>query len=136
MQTQQTRYSHFQNRKKLQRLQNRALRIIYDHRDNLEELHCRANIAALRQRADKQLLNLMYRRSLNPKYPQVMNLSSTTTRASAKIRFDTPRPKVERSPIIVELNYGIDSMSIPNEHLTSSTSKVESPRLRTLKCIR
>lgn len=84
------------NNKKIQRLQNRALRIIYDKHDSPEELHIKARLTAIQQRADKQLLNLMYQRSLTPsKYPQINN-QQTATRTSEKVRFEIPRPNSER----------------------------------------
>lgn len=90
---------------KLQRLQNRALSIIYfnyyqplQERETMEELHQIAKLAPIKQRAEKQLLCLMFRWSFNEtKYPQIMGINENRiTRASRKIRFDVPRPKTER----------------------------------------
>lgn len=83
--------------KKLQSLQNRALNIIYsnDRTLSLEEKHSKAKILTIAQRADKQLLCLMFRRSRVPdEYPQVDTL--VNTRGNVKIRFDIPRPRSER----------------------------------------
>lgn len=82
---------------KKQKLQNRALRIIFAHEDYLsrEELHFKANLTSIEQRADKQLLCTMYKRSLNPvMYPQL--LSTGNTRSSENIKFKIPLPKYER----------------------------------------
>lgn len=52
---------------KLQRLKNRALRIIYYHqRLPTEELHIKAKLCSLRERASKHLLCLSYKRTLDP----------------------------------------------------------------------
>lgn len=83
-------------KKKMQRLKNRALNIIYDCRGDLEELHCLAKLTSLWQRRDKQLLNLMYRCSLNQETYQQLLYPFAATRASPKIRFDIPKPNLER----------------------------------------
>lgn len=83
-------------RVKLQRLQNRGLKIIFNgvHVDFCE-LHIMANLSPLVQSADKQLMMMMYRHSLTPdQYPRVDNV--LPTRSHYKIRFDIPRPRVER----------------------------------------
>lgn len=91
--------------KKLQRLQNRALKLVYNstfpHEQGTpqtEELRIKAKIAPIKQRAEKQLLCLMYKRSRNPStYPQLSNEESdVNTRSSRKIRFAIPRPSCKR----------------------------------------
>lgn len=60
-------------RRKLQRLQNRAVRIIYNNNNeqhDLETLHILSKLTPIEQRASKQLTLLMYRRAYNPEeYP-------------------------------------------------------------------
>lgn len=83
--------------KKIQRLQNRALNIIYnnDHSLSLEDKHIKAKLPTVAQRADRQLLCLMYRRSWQPDiYPQIS--SAINTRGNSKIHFNIPRPTIER----------------------------------------
>ena len=67
---------------KLQKLQNRALRICFarEGRTNVNELHNTCNINKLRQRTDTHLLNFMYKRAHMTEYTQDGNLQ----------RFDTP----------------------------------------------
>lgn len=86
--------------RKLQSLQNRALRIIFspDTSMSKEEMHIIAKLTSIRQRADKQILCLMFKRSLQPDiYPQVItNVDSRRTRGSEKIHFCLPRPTIEK----------------------------------------
>lgn len=82
---------------KKQRLQNRALRIIYAHEPYLtrEELHSISHLSSLEQRVDIQILCNMYKKSLDPEaYPQLDNTGMT--RANNKIRFQLLKPTVER----------------------------------------
>lgn len=82
---------------KKQRIQNRALRIIFKQQQTLSktELHIKAKLAPLHQRADKQILCNYYKRSLKlNKYHQSANTG--ITRLNQKIRFDLPMPTVER----------------------------------------
>lgn len=85
--------------KKLQRLQNRALRIIYHYHlpaDTLEQLHLNARLMPVRQRADRHTLCLIYRRSRLPdQYPHKI-IGNAATRSASKVRFDLPRPKLEK----------------------------------------
>lgn len=84
---------------KLQRLQNRALKIVYcrEYGITSQKSHYRARLLPLSQRADQQLLCLMYRRSHNPrKYPQVTTNLDLVTRSRTKIKFDLPRPNYEK----------------------------------------
>lgn len=83
--------------KKLQRLQNRALKIIYANTSSssIEDFHLKACLAPIAQRADRQLICLMYKRSLMPDiYPQVD--TNTDTRANEQIRFAIPGPNFEK----------------------------------------
>lgn len=83
--------------KKLQRLQNRALKIIYSNSqtESLEDPHLKARLAPISQRADRQLIYLMYRRAQQPnRYPQLS--TRMNTRANDQIRFEMPRPKSEK----------------------------------------
>lgn len=83
------------DRNKLQRLQNRALKIIYSSRITPEEAHVKAKLSTLESRANNQLKSLMYCRSRNPNdYPILSNTGPT--RANNKIRFEVPRPRTER----------------------------------------
>lgn len=92
-------------RKKLQRLQNRALKIIFKNIDNLSlpELHNNAKLTSVEQRASRQLTCLMYKRSHNPSdYPLLT--TARHTRQNEKIRFDLPKPnseKFKRFPLYV-----------------------------------
>lgn len=84
-------------RHKLQRLQNRALRVIFRNStdDNLTQLHLKANLGTLAQRSHRQLLCLMYRRAhLSDLFPSEVTCSSTRT--NSKIKFVLPRPSSER----------------------------------------
>lgn len=81
-------------RKKMQRLQNKALSIIYKHPVNIGPvvLHTWAKLATLAQRADRQLVCMMYRRAhYCSHFP--LEESAGVTRSSGKIRFSLPRPK-------------------------------------------
>lgn len=82
---------------KKQRSQNRALRIIFKQQQSINklDLHRKAKLATLHQRADKQILCNFYKRSLKPdKYPQLDNTG--ITRLNLKIRFNMPMPTIER----------------------------------------
>lgn len=81
----------------MQRLQNRALRIIFGHHQNLStnELHEQANLTNLVTRANQHLTCLMYKQAhYFSAYPFVPN--AWVTRANQKIRFNLPRPTTER----------------------------------------
>lgn len=82
-------------RKKMQRLQNRALTIVYSQHGDYAAPHTCAKLASLAQRADRQLVCLMYRRAThNDHYPLVD--SHGVTLSSSKTRFNIPRPKLEK----------------------------------------
>lgn len=77
--------------RKLQRLQNCALWIIYWHRSNssLAEFVLLANLGTLAQRSNRQLLCLMFRRAhFSEHYPTVV--SSGSIRTGNKIKFPVP----------------------------------------------
>lgn len=84
-------------RRKLQRLQNRALRIIYRHtdRNSLPEMHTIAKLTSLDQRASRQLMCLTYKRAHDlhdyPLLPRTGNM-----RLNEKMRFNMPRPNSEK----------------------------------------
>lgn len=62
---------------------------------NIEDLHIKANLTNISQRADKQILCMKLKRPYNDTtYPQI--ISSEITRQSQKIRFDLPMPTVDR----------------------------------------
>lgn len=88
--------------RKLQSLQNRALRIIFSAESNMskEEMHILAKLTSIRQRADKQIMCLMFKRSLQLDiYPQIesdLQGSIRQTRGSEKLRFYVPRPTIEK----------------------------------------
>lgn len=83
------------DRSKFQRLQNRALRVIFPNIHSTDELHTLAKLSTLESRADSQLVCLMYKRAhYSDDYPMLPNTGST--RANHKIRFDIPRPRYER----------------------------------------
>lgn len=82
---------------KKQRLQNRALKIVFSHEPDLsiEDMHINSKLTSLSQRADKQILLMMYKRSLSPNlYKQLP--SDGITRSNLKIRFDNPKPNIEQ----------------------------------------
>lgn len=82
---------------KKQRLQNRALKIIFSNQTNLnlEILHTNAKLTSLSQRADTQILSMMYKRSTQPNiFPQLS--SEGVTRSNQKVRFNNPKPNIER----------------------------------------
>lgn len=80
----------------MQRLQNHALRVIF-HQDgevSTDALLKKGNLFPLQQRADTQLILLMYRRSLDPKkYPTLTALRDT--RPTEKIKFKIPTPRTK-----------------------------------------
>lgn len=83
--------------KKLQRLQNRAVKIIYKCHDNqaLPKLHTQAKLTSIDQRASKQLTCLMYKRSHNPtEFPQIQQTHAS--RSAEKIKFDLLKPNNEK----------------------------------------
>lgn len=85
-------------RKKLQRLQNQALKLIYartDYVHDLEFLHITAKLTTIEQRANRQLILLTYRRAHNP-YDYPLLPQTTSTRSSEKMKFLLPRPKYEK----------------------------------------
>lgn len=84
---------------KLQRLQNCALKVVYCREYGItpQESHYRARLLPLAQRADQQLLCLMYKRSYNTiKYPHVVQNLDLVTRSRSKTKFDVPRPNYEK----------------------------------------
>lgn len=96
--------------KKLQRIQNRALRIIYSNHDdmNKQDRHITSKLAALEQRAANQTLCLMHRRSSAVDlFPHVDSLG--ITRSDSKVKFKVPLPKTLRSFLFTTaLSSGMD----------------------------
>lgn len=91
---------------KLQRLQNKALKTIFScyPQETMEDLHIRAKLCPLKQRADKQLTCLMYKRSRCPEvYPQVED-NTITTRTTVKIKVLTTRNKTGKIQAISTLS--------------------------------
>lgn len=59
-------------------------------------LHLKDKLCPLKQRSDRQLTCLTYKRSRQPEqHPQVQT-SSTVTRSNEKIKFMIPRPLLEK----------------------------------------
>ena len=78
----------------------------------------RARLNRLTERADKQLLNLMYKRVNNSMYPK--ETLNGITRQQEKIKFQTERPRCERYKN-VPLYYGSKLW----DSLASTTQKCE-----------
>ena len=81
---------------KLQRLQNRALRIITKYDDNYQSttaIHQSLRILPLSRRRYVHTNNFAYKRSIQPKYVDNRNL---LTRAHGKKLLLCPRPRTER----------------------------------------
>lgn len=103
---------------KVQRLQNRALKRVFTGVNaDIDELHIMAKHSPLTQRADKKLLLMMYRRSLEPvRFQQLENL--LPTRSNSKIRFKIPRPCIERFPVYAGLvlwdTIAAETQRVPN----------------------
>ena len=86
-----------QNLSKLQRLQNRALRIVTQSKAtdiSTKDLHLSVNVTPLRLRSEHHLMNFMYKRAEIPKYVDNRNL---LTRAHDKKIFTLLRPNLELS---------------------------------------
>ena len=78
-------------KKKLQTIQNRALRTIYIHKNySVDELHEKAKLDRLTKRRDVHLLGLMYRRKELEKYVDERNLP---TRQHQGVVLRQPVPK-------------------------------------------
>lgn len=87
--------SHQKDQVKLQRMQNRSLRLIFPNCPSTDEVHALAWLSTLETRAITQLQYLMFRRSFNNQdYPLLPNAG--LTRSHNKIRFDIPRPRVRQ----------------------------------------
>lgn len=88
------------HRNKFQKLQNRTLRVIYAHQENmnLSDLHTIAKLPSVYQRSERQLACLMFKRAQNPtRYPQIERENrQVNTRSTYKIQFSVPKPNSER----------------------------------------
>lgn len=94
-------------RNKMQRLQDRALKIIYFHERYIPipDLHIKAKLLTLERRAEAQLLCLMFKRSNDQeKYPLVRPIRFT--RANEKLKFYIPRPKKRKIQVFSSLSRG------------------------------
>lgn len=83
---------------KFQRVQNRALRVIFDKDSDLtlNELQNKAKLAPLMLRAHKQLLCLTYRRLTRPDQYPLIEQTNILTRSVTKIKFHRPIPRIEK----------------------------------------
>ena len=84
-----------QNLSKLQRLQNRALRIVTQSKAtdiSTKDLHLSMNVTPLRVRREHHLMNFMYKRAEIQKYVDNRNL---LTRAHDKKILKVLRPNLE-----------------------------------------
>ena len=83
-----------QNSQKLQRIQNRAIRIITktDKTTSTTELQNKLKLQPLHRRWQNQLLTLMHIRSRNPIHTQTAH---RTTRQTSKYNIKIPRPKTQ-----------------------------------------
>lgn len=81
----------------MQRLQDRALRIVYfkDRILQSHELHKKAKLLTLERRSEAQLLCLMFKRSYNNVKYRLID-PNRVTRAKDKIKFYVPRPTNEK----------------------------------------
>ena len=88
------RYGHKLERLQLERLQERALRAIYNCRtDTYEDILCRANLPSLYNRRLQEILILMYkvRNSLAPDYVGVLFNFANKGYSLRNTDFDIPR---------------------------------------------
>ena len=80
---------------KLQRLQNRALRIIHDIRDpreySVNNLHKNCNLQPLRMRREIHLLSVIHKCSADDSW---VKTQETTTRSKIKVIFQLDRPRL------------------------------------------
>ena len=90
-----------QQQTKLQRLQNRALRMIFYGRSlSVCEMHTRANIQTLDSRREAHLLALMYNRSFEPEY---VDNTVRATRSADATMLQVPKAKLSKytnAPVI------------------------------------
>ena len=83
-----------QQQTKLQRVQNRALRIVFRGKIlSVNDMHERANVDKLETRRDNHLLALMYNRSKDPNY---LSPQARETRRTAAVTLRVPHPKTNR----------------------------------------
>ena len=83
-----------QQQLKLQRIQNRALRVVFRGKVlSVREMHDRANVETLDLRRKGHLMALMYERTHDPNY--IDNTPRVSRRAAAKM-LKVPKPKTNR----------------------------------------
>ena len=82
-------------RKKMQTVQNKALRIALNCRDSKKELHATAKLQELKCRRRSHLLQFIFKRK-NDKRLLVRRAAGRVTRSSKKILFTLKKPKTEK----------------------------------------
>ena len=80
---------------KLQRLQNRGLKVCKGNYDRIatDQLHTESGVKLLAERRKEQLLVIMYKRS---KKLNLLPSANPRTRADLKVKFALRRPKLEK----------------------------------------
>ena len=80
---------------KIQKLQNRGLRICYGHGNpmSVDDMHIEANICKLQIRRTQHVYNLMFKQKSNKQLVDVRNIR---TRAHDAILYNTNMPKCEK----------------------------------------
>ena len=87
-------YMTKQQEAKLQRIQNRALRIVYRGRSlSVDEMHTKAGIAKLALRREIHLLTLMYKRSFQEEF---LDQTPRITRQGRSKTLKVPNPKTNK----------------------------------------
>ena len=109
---------------KLQRLQNRALRIITKYDDNYQSttaIHQSLRILPLSRRRYVHTNNFAYKRSIQPKYVDNRNL---LTRAHGKKLLLCPRPRTERfkNSVVYTTAKCWNELSLDEQHASSYNS--------------
>ena len=83
-----------QQKTKLQRIQNRALRIVFQGKKmSVEEMHDKAKVQYLEQRRESHLLSLMFKRSFQPEY---VESNARKTRQSEGRILAVPHPRTSK----------------------------------------
>ena len=91
-----------QQQTKLQRLQNRALRVVFHNKKfTVAEMHTRAKIETLQHRRENHLLSLMFMRATDARY---IDTTVRRTRRADAVMLEVPRAhtaKFERAPLVM-----------------------------------
>ena len=105
-------YSNTKQVKKLQTLQNRALRICYRNRPNVPTnmLHQSAQIPKLKERRETHLLNVMYKNKTNV---ALINTRDIRTRLHDAPVFNTVKPNCQKYKANVYYNGAIMWNALP-----------------------